>query len=97
MQNKNTQILRIENELDIEGMNNSQEYIGETLKDKVTETFEDAIENAVKGLIAEVGENVTMMTVGTTVTGAMSPVLPQLAAAKVAISAINAVLNAFGL
>ena len=50
-----------------------------------------------KGLIAEVGENVTMMTVGTTVTGAMSPVLPQLAAAKVAISAINAVLNAFGL
>jgi hypothetical protein len=40
-------------------------------------------------------ESIATTTVGTSVTGSISPILPEIVAAKAALSAINAVLDAF--
>jgi hypothetical protein len=78
-------------------MENTSEYAGETMKDKLIETFEDAIENAVKAMISEVAENIVMMTVGTSVTASLSPILPELIAAKVTVGIIKTVTSFGGI
>ncbi|WP_204265095.1 hypothetical protein, partial [Klebsiella aerogenes] len=46
-------------------------------------------QEVVEGMIEEVAVNIMMMTTGSSVTGALSPILPALAAAKVATGAIK--------
>ena len=70
------------------------EYAGETLTGELQDAYSNAIDNSVEALIAEVGENIALMSMGSGVTTSLSPVLPQLVAAQIAVEAINSVLDA---
>lgn len=78
-----------------EVLENSQDYAGEQMKSKITASFQDAIEDSVRAMMQEVVENVTMMSFGTTVTSALSPVLPFIAAAKTVTGLLAAGLSIF--
>lgn len=62
-------------------------------KEQIENSFKDAIEDVVKEMLEEVRENFTMMSIGTSVTSALSPI-PTLVAAKVAMATANAILDA---
>ena len=78
-----------------EVLENAQDYAGTQMKDKITESFQEAIEDTVKAMMEEAIENAVMMSFGAGVTGALSPLLPMIAAAKVATGLIKAVLDPF--
>ena len=78
-----------------EVLEDAQDYAGEQMKSKITESFQDAIEDTVKAMMEEAVENTIMMSFGTTVTSALSPLLPAIAAAKVAVGAIKSVMELF--
>ena len=66
------------------------------LKGKLETAFREMIEEAIKELMAEVIENVTLMTAGSSITGALGPILPELVAAKKAAELLNDGLDFVG-
>ena len=75
-------------------LQNTGEYAGDTLTGELNDAYSNAIETSVEAMISEVGENIATMAMGSGVTTSLSPVLPQLAAAQIAVEAINSVLDA---
>ncbi len=67
------------------------------LKGKLETAFREMIEEAIRELMAEVIENTTLMTAGSSITGALGPILPELVAAKKAAELINDGLDLVGL
>lgn len=70
------------------------QHIETEARDKLTEAIETCVRECVEAFMAEIIENITMMSVGASVTASMTPVLPMLIAAKALISAINDILEA---
>ncbi|XDE64853.1 hypothetical protein AB3M80_14290 [Arthrospira platensis BEA 1257B] len=76
---------------------NVKDYAEDSLKDNLEDSFKDAIDDVVSDMIQEVGENMVMMKVGATVTSSLTPILPQIVAAKVATGTIKQVLSLGGI
>jgi ElaB/YqjD/DUF883 family membrane-anchored ribosome-binding protein len=80
---------------EVEGIiSDTVQVIEEEVMQRLVQEFEKVVVEAVEGLIADFAESIIMMTAGTAVTTAISPFVPELAAAKVAVTAINDLLDA---
>lgn len=72
----------------------SAAFAGETVKNELEKAAKETVEEIVQGLAEDTAISVLMMTTGSGITGAMSPILPQLAIAKNIVEKINDVLDA---
>ncbi len=80
---------------EVEGIiQDTVQVIEQEVFQRIQQEFEKVVIEAVEGLIADFAESIVMMTAGTAVTTAISPFVPELAAAKVAVTAINDLLDA---
>ena len=80
---------------EVEGViTDTVQVVEEEVFQRIQQEFEKVVVDAVEGLIADFAESIVMMTVGTAVTTAITPFVPELAAAKVAVTAINDLLDA---
>jgi len=61
---------------------------------RIAQEFEKIVVDAVEALIADFAESIVMMTAGSAITAAVSPFVPEIAAAKTAVTAINDLLDA---
>jgi len=70
----------------------------QTVEDEVTkriqESFEKVVVGAVEGLITDFADSIGLMSAGSAVTAAVSPFVPQLAAAKAVVTTIDDLLDA---
>jgi phage-related protein len=80
---------------EVEGIvSDTVQVIEEEVFQRIQQEFEKVVVEAVEGLIADFAESIVMMTAGSAITAAITPFVPELAAAKVAVTAINDLLDA---
>lgn len=72
----------------------AKDHLSETLKEELEEAFQEAAQEVIEAIIQEIVATIVLMTTGTAVTGALSPVLPELVVAQKAIELVNDVLSA---
>jgi chromosome segregation ATPase len=81
----------------IEAATNSLTEVGGHVVDSITsgisEAVGEAIEEFIQSLIADIIESIGMMATGAAVTGALSPIIPELAIAKTIVGTINDLLE----
>jgi uncharacterized coiled-coil DUF342 family protein len=71
-----------------------ERHCADTLQQEMRGVLNDAVENAVRELLQEIGVTTMIMQTGASITSAMAPILPELAAAKLAVGTINDALDA---
>lgn len=76
-------------------LNDLGETAKEELESSIKESVEELVEEAVKGFTAEIVENIVMTNLGVTTTSTLSPILPELAAAKKLLELVNQATNLF--
>lgn len=70
------------------------QLVADEVSTRLQEEFERVVVEAVEGLIADFGVSAALMAAGSAVTGAISPYVPMLAAAKGVVQTINDLLDA---
>jgi uncharacterized phage infection (PIP) family protein YhgE len=78
-------------------LKNVTDHAQDTLKQEMEDMFHRLLEEALTALLNEMIENVVVASVGATVTGALTPVLPKIIAAKVATGMIKNALTLGGI
>jgi len=70
------------------------QFVEQEVMQRLAQEFEKIIVDAVEALIEDFVESIAMMTLGSAITAAVSPFVPEIAAAKTAVTAINDLLDA---
>lgn len=81
----------------VKAISDVAEHILDTLLDAIREGFRELVEEVIKEMIEEMVEQAAMMAIGAEVTAVLGPLLPELAAAKLLLGAINDFLDAIGI
>ena len=68
----------------------------DSLKDELETAFKDAIESVIEEMLEEIIENITLMAIGSSITGSISYILPELVVAKKTAELANAGLDVIG-
>lgn len=72
-------------------------HVLDSLQHALKDAIDAAIEHGIQLLASEVALQLGLMEVGASVTAVLAPILPELVAAKLALTALNSVLDVFGL
>jgi hypothetical protein len=69
--------------------------ITENIQQKLSDAFEDAVENMLKEILTQLGSTVTTMTLGSTISTTMSPLIPALKTIGTALEGLNKAIDFF--
>ena len=78
-------------------LSNAAEYFENTLTSELDQVFQDAIKDAVQAIIEEIAESLGMMELGASITSALTPILPEILAAKALMEVIKGALSLIGI
>jgi|SRR5581483_514547 len=74
-------------------VSDTQQVVEQEVTQRISETFEKVVVESVEGLLTDFVDSIGMMSLGSAMTTALAPFVPELAAAKTVVSAVDDLLD----